>query len=355
MTARHVIAIDALAARFGGTAYAALQIVSTLLARDDVERVVVVCRPNSLVHRGLERTRGLTAVTVEPPPRAEVPLRVAWEAVRLPRLLVRHQATGLLSMSGMLPVAPGVPFVGLQANPTPYEGRDGVRKSLRRRAVRRTATAARATYVPSAHVAALVGDVARKRVVALGVDRARFAPIEPPGTELLCVGDFYPHKHHDLLLDAYGLLAQPRPPLRLVGNPDVDEDNFARIKRKADGIPGVQVEGRVDFPVLVEAYQRARAMLIASDRESFSMPVVEALASGVPVIARDYPTLRETAGGGALYVRGDDPREWAKAIEQVVADSRVHAALRRQGLIHVERYSWDAFARQLCSDLGGPS
>jgi len=343
-----VIAVDALAARFGGTAYAGVQIVEALARRADVREVAVVVRPHSIVERGL---RGIPKVRkiVVANARPELVRRVAWEAARLPALLARLQADGLLTLAAMLPRFPHCPVVGLQANPVPYES-GGVGAEVRRRAVAWNASRAHATYVPSAHVAALVGDLPRVRVVPLGVDRTRFRPTTVPGEELLCVADFYPHKHHELLLEMHRRLPNPRPILRLIGNPDVSPRCFARISAAA-GHDDVVVSGRVPFAELVDAYARARLFVIASDRESFCMPLAEAIVAGVPAVARDHPALRETGGPGAEYVAGDDPAAWARVVGGLLADERALATLRAAGREHGRRFSWDAFAERLMSDL----
>lgn len=353
------MAIDALAARFGGTAYAAVEIAKALTRHADVSRVCVVTRPDAIVERGLRSRVGVTVLTVRPPGRAELVQRLAWEAVRLDGALERWGSTGLLSMSGMLPRVPNVPFVSLQANPTPYEDGDQLANRIRRRASRHASRHAAATFVPSHHVAELVGEVPRVRVVPLGVDAAHFEPSAGDANELLCVSDFYAHKQHALVLAAYASLRRPRPPLRLIGNPDVDPVNFRRIADLAKTIDGVVMSGRVSFGDLIEAYGRARAMLIASDRESFSMPVAEALTCGVPIVARDHPTLRETAGPGALFVAGDDANAWTEAIRRMISDDELHGRLRCAGLEHSRRYSWDAYAARLLRALsvlpGGPA
>jgi glycosyltransferase involved in cell wall biosynthesis len=345
------IVVDALAARFGGTAYAGVQISQALARRRDVDRVVVIVRPESIVDRGLRASPKVSRVVLTPTGGSELAQRLAWEALRLPALLRRVDASGMLTLSGMLPLQPPCPFVGLQANPTPYEDPASVSALVRRFATARSAQGARATYVPSKHVARLVGDIPRVRVVPLGVDRARFRPGNPSGHELLCVADFYAHKHHELLLGAYARLPAPRPVLRLIGNPDVDEAVYARVCAAAAHLDGVIVAGRVSFDELAAAYARARAFLIASNRESFCMPLAEALAAGVPAIASDYPTLRETAGPGAVYVAGNDPDSWARAIAEIVQDDARHARLRDAGIRHAQRFSWDAFAAALVEDL----
>ena len=304
-----VIAVDALAARFGGTAYAGVQIAEALARRPDVREVLVFVRPDSIVERGLRQRQKIRRFAISPTRRPELAQRVAWEAVRMPRILRRADAAGVLTLSGMLLRHPDHPVISLQANPTPYEDPGGAVATLRRAATRRTARSALATYVPSQHVANLVGDVPRVRVVPLGVDPTLFRPADHPGDELLCVADFYPHKHHDLLLDAHEQLPEPRPILRLIGNPDVDRRVFAHIRARVANLDRVVVSGRVSLNELISAYTRARAFLIASDRESFCMPLAEALSAGVPGVVPRHPTLRETGGAGAVYVDGDCPAD----------------------------------------------
>ena len=346
-----VIAVNALAARFGGTAYAGVQIAEALARRSDVREVVAIVRPGSIVDRGLRTRKKIRRIVITATGRPEIAQRVAWELIRMPGILLRANATGMLTLSAMLPRHPNCPVVALQANPTPYEDPTRVGAALRRAATKRTARFAQATYVPSRHVARLVGGLPRMRVVPLGVDGALFRPAERPGDELLCVADFYAHKHHELLLDAYRRLPAPRPVLRLIGNPDVDREVFARVRYKAADLDRVVVAGRVPVGELVSAYTRARIFLIASDRESFCMPLAEALAAGVPAVARDHPTLRETGGPGAVYVAGDDPAEWACAIVELIEHHTRHADLRELGRRHAQRFSWDAFAAELMRDL----
>ena len=108
-------------------------------------------------------------------------------------------------------------------------------------------------YVPTYHFAKLAAGLPRVRVVPLGVDRELFRPASRPGTELLCVSDFYRHKRHDLLLDAYEGLSGARPPLRLIGNPAVDRAWFHTLQKRARRVAGVRVEGRVGFRTLLDA------------------------------------------------------------------------------------------------------
>ncbi len=349
------VVFDALAARYGGTAYAVAQLAGALGARHDVERVVVVTRAGSIVEDRLQPHHGLRVVRLEEPGALELPRRLAWEAARLPAIASHHEADGLFSFSGIVPRRPRCPVISLLANPVPFEDKRRLGSLLRRAAIARTSRRAAAVYVPSAHVERLVGAGQDVRVVPLGVDRSAFKPRADGGSELLCVADFYRHKHHEALLRAHAALDPPRPLLRLIGNPDVDPAHFRRISRLAGEVEDVRVDGQVSFSTLLEAYAAARAFLIASTRESFSMPLAEALCCGVPAVALHHPTLLETGGPGALYVRGHDSLEWAAAIARIVRDDRLHTELRAAGLRHASRYSWSVMAEQIVKDLAAPT
>lgn len=345
-----VIAFDALPARYGGTAYAVVQIVRALADRPEVERVVVITRPDSIVARGVEGVTGATMVLVATSDRFELAQRVAWQAARLNAVLERHGVDVLFSASTILPVRPPAALYGLQANPVPYEEPWRIGSVVRRSAIHRTSRWACTTYVPSAHVQRLMHGVPRTRVLPFGVDHLRFSPAAQPGNELLCVADFYRHKHHEVILDAYTLLPEPRPVLRLIGNPQVDPSTYDAVSRRAAGIDGVRIEGRVKLARLVEAYRTARLFLLASDRESFSMPLIEALACGTPAVVRDHPSLRETGGAGARYVQGG-VEAWVREIRLLLDDDDLHGQLRDAAGRQARRYSWEAFAAAVIADL----
>jgi glycosyltransferase involved in cell wall biosynthesis len=353
MLASPRIVLDALAARFGGTAYAVVQLVRALTRDPRAGEVVVVTRHGSIVDRGLSSTAGVQLLRLPALRRSELLHRVGWEALRLPAVIRAYGADGLLTFSGMLPVHPDCRVVSYISNPVPFENGRGVASAVRRIAIARTAHRALAVYVPTRHFARLVSDLPRVRVVPWGVDRDSFRPAERPGSEILCVSDFYRHKRHDLLLDAYERLPLERPPLRLVGNPAVDTNWFRSIEARSARMPGVIVAGRVSFESLLAAYRKARVFVMPSEHEAFSMPLSESLCCGVPAIARDHPVLRETGGAGAWYVRDDDPGAWADALQLLLTDDDRHAELRNAGLREADRFSWPGVAARLMDDLAG--
>jgi glycosyltransferase involved in cell wall biosynthesis len=276
--------------------------------------------------------------------RLELLRRLVWQASALGKLARREHASSVLSWSGMLPRDVDARVVCYLANPVMFE-RGGCANALRRWAVRRTAQRAAHVLVPSSAMAALVAQRLGKRpeVVPFGLDHSRFHPATEPGTDLLCVADFYRHKRHDVLLAAWAALPAPRPRLRLIGDQGVDRLRYRELN---DRVAHLRSLGEVTFETglsldrLTDAYRSARVFAIASEHESFCLPLLEAQASGVPAVARDLAVLRETGGEGTAYVASDDPQAWAAALQRLLADDAAHAAARSRGLEHARRFSW---------------
>jgi glycosyltransferase involved in cell wall biosynthesis len=345
------ILIDALAARYGGNAYAVVQLARELVGRKDVSAVTVLARRGSIVARGLAGAAGVKCIALAPARRMELAGRLAWEGARLPALARAERSSHVISVSGMLPRAVPGELVCLLANPVLYEDPTPV-NLLRRWAIVHTARRGARLVAPSRSMAELVSaSVGRSCAVApFGVDHTTFRPAEEPGEEILCVADFYAHKRHDLLLDAWLGLPAPRPVMRFVGNPAVDPRAHAGVLARIARLPesgSIALEYRVPLERLVHAYRRARVFAIASERESFCMPLAEGMACGVPAVARGLPSLRETGGAGASYLDGDDPGAWTAELCRLLERSDEHARARLSAIDAAARFSWASFAAEL--------
>jgi glycosyltransferase involved in cell wall biosynthesis len=337
-----------LAARYGGTAYGTAQLAHHLADEADLGTIIVVSREGSLVAQNIRSRPGLSLVTLRCQKRLELVQRLLWEGFALPALVRRHRASSVLTISGMLPRGVGARVVSYLQNPVMFE-QGGAANELRRWAVRRTARLANHVLVPSRAMAALVADGigVRAEVVPFGIDHARFSPASEPGTDVLCVADFYRHKRHDVLLEAWAALSPPRPRLRLIGDGRVNPSWHARIVAQAadyERLGDISLGSRLALAELVDAYRSARVFVLASEHESFCFPVLEAQACGIPAVLRNTSVLRETGGQAATYVSGDDSETWATAIERLIADDDAHATARAKGLEHSRGYSWERTA-----------
>jgi glycosyltransferase involved in cell wall biosynthesis len=204
---------------------------------------------------------------------------------------------------------------------------------------------ARAVVVPTRAVASeleALGLGARARVVPIGVDdRIFFPPSATDGPEgeaegyVLHVGRADPRKRIPLLLRAFARAGRGR--LVLAGPLE-----GARLEG-----PRVAVVSSPDERSLAELYRGARALVFASAGEGLGLPVLEALASGTPVIATAIPPVLEVAGDAALaLVPPDDEPALAAALARAFdLGPAERAALARRGLERARAFSLDAMAR----------
>jgi glycosyltransferase involved in cell wall biosynthesis len=186
--------------------------------------------------------------------------------------------------------------------------------------------------------------------------------VPPQNGYVLFVGTLEPRKNLGALLDAWEHLIDEEPSLpRLCiagGTRPGSEEWLARLSHPP-------LRERVDFVGYVNAdsrralYEGARLLVLPSHHEGFGLPVLEAMALGVPVVASRAGALPEVAGDAALLVPPDDRRALAEAIRRVLASPELAEDLRRRGLARARVFSWveaartlrDAYARILAGQL----
>ena len=103
---------------------------------------------------------------------------------------------------------------------------------------------------------------------------------------------------------------------------------------------GASLRGYVEKDELARLYREAACLVWPSRFEGFGLPVVEAMASGLPVVATPEPAVQEVAGDAALYA---EPAGLAAAVRRALAE---HGRLRAAGLERARAYSWDETARR---------
>lgn len=157
------------------------------------------------------------------------------------------------------------------------------------------------------------------------------------------VGKNEPYKAHQLALEAFARESNPEELLVLVQRTRAGK-GLAKLAEKL-GISGkLRWLPTLSEGELVSVLQAARALLQPSLVEGFGIPVLEAMASGCPVIASDTPALAEVLGGAGLSARVGDVAGLATAIRQVRSAS-LRAELRQRGLERAKAFSWDEAAR----------
>ena len=158
----------------------------------------------------------------------------------------------------------------------------------------------------------------------------------------LFVGTLQPRKDPLAAVEALALVDGD---LRLVlVGPDKGSGAEARRIASKLGLNGrVEFAGHVEKQELAELYRGAACLVFPSRYEGFGLPVVEAMASGTPVVATAAGSIPEIAGDAAVLVDPGDPVALAGGIERALAD---RDRLVPAGLERARRYSWAETARR---------
>jgi len=193
------------------------------------------------------------------------------------------------------------------------------------------------------------------RVVPLGVDPKFFAiaAVRRPEPMLLAVSTLHPHKNLDRLLGAFAKFHRKRPDFRLVitGLRGFHSANLERRRDELDLAASVEFTGWIPREELYTLYARAWAFLYPSTFEGFGLPVLEALAAGVPTACSRIEPLASIAGSAALHFGPDNDAEILDAMDQLVSDEGLRERLAVAGPKRAAQFSWLTTARQTLAAL----
>jgi glycosyltransferase involved in cell wall biosynthesis len=203
-----------------------------------------------------------------------------------------------------------------------------------------------------------ISETTREALGRHGVDPARVVvspcgvtalpPAEPArlgdGREyVLHVGSVNRRKGLDVLLHAMASSAIPDDVALVLAGPDENAASDLRALSDRLGLRArVRWEGRVDDGRLSALYGGASVACCPSRAEGFGLPLLEAMAAGVPVVGSDIPAFREVSGGAAVLVPPEDPAALAAALASTMTtpdQGRIEAG-RRQAA----RYTWETAA-----------
>jgi phosphatidyl-myo-inositol alpha-mannosyltransferase len=209
-------------------------------------------------------------------------------------------------------------------------------------------------------------------IVPNGVDPGRFLPVDPPSAcrkriqeravaHLLSVGRLDPRKGLETVLEALGHYCRkramrshpaagnplPRLELTIVG----DGPERSRLERivARQALP-VRFTGIVPRQELPSYYQNSDLFVASSvDGESFGISLLEALASGLPVIASDLAGYHETLAGSdaALHFAAGSSEELSGCLEILLSNPAQRERMSRAGRRHVRQYTWDAIGERI--------
>jgi glycosyltransferase involved in cell wall biosynthesis len=156
-----------------------------------------------------------------------------------------------------------------------------------------------------------------------------------------------PNKNLERLLEALSLIPRDRRPiLVLAGHATSYEQELRRQAARLALTRDTRFLGWVTNDELEGLYRTSTCFVFPTLYEGFGLPVLEAMARGVPVACSDRGALGEVADRAALTFDPEQPRAIAAAIEKLLGDPRERERLSRAGRANATRFSWAETARR---------
>ena len=361
--------VSAVPARAVGAGHYTLHLAGALASRTDVDLTLFGRRDDIL--RWPVVAPDARLVSAAPSSR---PLRLAWEQVRLPRLLARSGVAVHHGPHYTMPERSSVPTVVTVHDLSFFEAPEWHERSkvlVFKRAIARAARAAAAVVCPSQVTADELARWCRVDaelfVAPHGVDTAVFRPDEPrPGADraalnavdrrladgrpyLLFVGTLEPRKDVPTLVGAFARVAARHPDALLVlaggagWGLDAVEEAIA-----ASGVgASILRTGYVQDETVPALLRSASAAVYPALYEGFGLPALEALACGVPLVTTSGTAMEEVAGDAAVLIPPGDREALADAIDAELAGgpgAPSSEARRRHGLDIASVHTWERSA-----------
>ena len=169
-----------------------------------------------------------------------------------------------------------------------------------------------------------------------------------PGEYLLCVGTVEPRKNLQLALRAYEQLpaaVRSRYPLVIVGMPGWRTEQLAAPLQRAIASGQVRLLGYQRDLSVAQLLAGARLLVFPSLYEGFGLPVLEAMASGTPVLLARSAALPEVAGAAGTYIDAQDEQVCAAAMQRLIDDQAYWQQQRDAGLQRAQVFTWQRCAQ----------
>jgi len=361
------VLIDGTMARGGGGHTYLVNILPRLAALASDHQLRVLVRSERLA-RAIRPARNLE-IDLLPEVGLSGRLRFTFrEAARIARA---WQADLYFSAGETAPLASPCPTIASFRNPNVFASIEqgwSLRDRLRLRALRGLAQlSARACdriLFVSEDSADWIGDTIglapeKRAVVHHGIDPAAWAatpkPPVHPWPYILSVSSIYRYKNFVKLIEAYALLAKRRrdvPDLVIIG--DDQDPEYARKMEAARAATRslaehIHILGEVPYADVPAWYAGAELFVFPSYLETFGHPLLEAMASDVPVVAADIPVFREIGGDAAFYADPHSAPALAGAMEDALFAALAREMLIKRGRERVREFSWDRSAQRLVS------
>lgn len=169
----------------------------------------------------------------------------------------------------------------------------------------------------------------------------------------LYVGNAYPHKNLEMLIEGFKLLQESSPEtsknikLVLVGKEDYFYKRLKEKVRRLGLSDSVIFFGYASDEALQALYTHAQALVMPSLMEGFGLPLLEAMITNCFVIASDIPSLKEIAQDAAIYINPNDSKTVKHVLQEVMTMSEEKKQhYKEKGQKRAQTFTWESMAKQ---------
>ena len=348
-----------------GMDFVALETIRELQKRDDGNEYYIIVAPGE--DRCLEESTNLSIIELKCP---TYPL---WEQIALPRVLKRLKVDLLHCTSNTAPLWCPVPLVLTLHDIIYLEPRQHRSPSLyqelgwhyRRIIVPRILKKCKkiitvshfecnrirkALNIPTERITAIYNGYNTHFFPQDKIDMRIVHQYIPEKDFLFFLGNTDPKKNAVRTLKAYSLYLQQsdiKRPLLIADLKEEYIDNLLQQEGISDIKSYLYYPGYIANHDLATLYNAAFAFLYPSLRESFGIPMIEAMACGVPIIIGNTSAMPEVSGPGALAVDPYKPEEIANMLLRLEVDETLYLKQRNYGLLRAQQFSWAKTANEL--------
>ena len=215
---------------------------------------------------------------------------------------------------------------------------------------RRFAEQARRAAAESDRIIAVSEFTATQVEQLLGVERSRLRVVHhgvriPPPSQIerekivLHVGAIQTRKNVARLIQAFETIS-PDWRLILAGSAGFGADAILRAIDASPARERISVLGYVTDEALADWYSRSMILAFPSLDEGFGIPILEAMAAGLPVLTSNRSALAEVAGDAAVLVNPESVEELTEALGKMIADESLRQELKQKGLARAAAFTW---------------
>ena len=181
------------------------------------------------------------------------------------------------------------------------------------------------------------------------LDKKPTKKLELPEKFFVYIGNAYPHKNLDFLIQVFCKFVERYPDyyLILAGTKNYFYQKLEQQVKDCKKSKHVIFPGYASDEDLIQYYSKATAYIFPSLYEGFGLPPLEAMACKLPVLSSNSSCLPEVLGDSVLYFDPNDEEELLRKMNIIVKDEALREELIDRGLERIKLYSWDKMAKEI--------